>query len=199
MTATLLLIRHAEHVEYGRVLSGRRAGVALSERGRAQAERLAEQLAGAGLAGVQSSPVERARATAAAVASRAGVEAEVAEAIDEIDFGAWEGRAFDSLAGDPEWDRWNAERGSARCPGGETMREAQARAVAHVERVAAAHPGATVALISHSDVVKAIVAHALSLPLGSLLRFDIDPASVSRLAVGDWGMRVMGLNERVGE
>jgi probable phosphoglycerate mutase len=79
------------------------------------------------------------------------------------------------------------------------MREAQARAVAHVERVAAAHPGATVALISHSDVVKAIVAHALSLPLGSLLRFDIDPASVSRLAVGDWGMRVMGLNERVGE
>jgi broad specificity phosphatase PhoE len=54
-----------------------------------------------------------------------------------------------------------------------------------------------VALVSHCDIIRGIIAHYLGLPLDNLLRFDIDPASVSRIVVGDWGARVISVNERL--
>lgn len=196
MTATLLLIRHAAHEQLGQVLSGRTAGVPLSEAGRAQAAALGERLAHEPLAAIHSSPVDRARATAAAIARASGAAVEVAAALDEIDFGAWAGMRFDALDADPAWSAWNTRRSTACPPGGETMATAQARAWGYVEGVAARFAGRTVALVSHADVLKAVVARALGLSLDKLLAFDIDPASVSRMVMGDWGARVMSLNER---
>jgi broad specificity phosphatase PhoE len=54
-----------------------------------------------------------------------------------------------------------------------------------------------IAAVSHCDVIRGIIAHHLGLPLDNLLRFDVDPASVSRLQLGDWGGRVMSVNERL--
>jgi broad specificity phosphatase PhoE len=54
-----------------------------------------------------------------------------------------------------------------------------------------------VALVSHSDMIRAALCWALGLPLDNLLRFDIGPASVSRVAVGTWGARVLSINEGV--
>lgn len=194
VTATVLLIRHAAHGHLGQVLSGRMAGVPLSEAGRAQVAALAERLREVPLAAVHSSPVDRARETAAAIAERHGLEVEIAPVLDEIDFGDWTGARFDALADDAEWRAWNESRSSACPPEGETMAQAQARAWGWVEAVAARYPDATVALVSHADVLKAVVARVLGLSLDRLLTFDIDPASVSRLVVGDWGARVVSLN-----
>ena len=194
MTATLLLIRHAAHGHLGHTLSGRMPGISLSEAGRAQAAVLGERLGGERLTAVHSSPVERAQETATAIAAAQGLAVEIAPALNEIDFGAWTGVRFDALAGDPAWAEWNTRRASACPPGGETMAAAQARAWAWVDAVAPRYPGGTVALVSHADVLKALVARVLGLSLDRLLTFDIDPASVSRLAVGDWGARVVSVN-----
>lgn len=185
------------HTDYDQRLSGRRPGVSLSEEGRAQAARLGRYLSRDGIDRIETSPLERARETADAVAHATGIE-EVhrSEALTELDMGEWTGREFGTFGDDPAWRAWNEHRGDARIPGGETMAEAQGRIVGHIKHLAAEQDGRTVALVSHSDMIRAAIAWALGLPLDNLLRFDIDAASVSRLVVGDWGARVLGVNER---
>ena len=192
---TLLLVRHASHGLLGRVLAGRMPGVALSEAGRAEAERLAGALAGRGLGRILSSPLQRTRETAAAIAARAGLAVETAEEINEIDCGAWTGADFASLPEDPLWQRWNRERATCAMPDGEGMAAVQARALGLVARLAAAERDETVALVTHSDVVKAVVMAALGLSLDRHDHLTVDPASVTTLhAYGDY-MRLVRLNE----
>lgn len=197
MTATILLIRHAAHVELGRTLSGRRRDVALSDEGLEQAEIVGDLLGVEPIAAVYSSPRERAYYTARAVAEPHELKVEIAEGVDEVDFGEWTGLSFDALEGDPLWDDWNSKRSSARPPQGESMEEACRRAVSALEEIAAAHPDQTIVIVSHCDIIRSLIAYYLGLPLDNLLRFDIDPASVSRLVVGGWGARVTSVNERL--
>lgn len=195
MTATILLIRHAAHSHLGRILSGRSPHVALSGEGRLQARALAERLSRIQLDAVHASPVQRAQETAQALAEGRGIPVETVPALDELDFGDWAGRAFVELADDPHWASWNETRSTAVAPNGESMADAQARAWEHVERTAKALPGATIAMISHCDIIRAVVSRVLGLSLDHYSRFDIDPASVTHLAVGDWGGKVLSLNE----
>jgi broad specificity phosphatase PhoE len=197
VTATILLIRHAAHVELGRTLSGRRRDVALSSEGLEQAEIVADLLGVEPLAAVYSSPRERAYYTARAIAEQHELKVQVADGIDEVDFGEWTGLPFDRLEGDPLWDQWNSARSIARPPCGESMEEACHRAVAQVEEIAGNHPDQMIVMVSHCDIIRGLIAFYLGLPLDNLLRFDIDPASVSRLVVGSWGARVMSMNERL--
>jgi probable phosphoglycerate mutase len=75
------------------------------------------------------------------------------------------------------------------------MTEAQTRAAAEVERARAEHPDGRVVLVSHSDVIKAVLAGVLGLPLDAYSRFEVSPASVSALAVWDGGGKVLSMNE----
>lgn len=193
---TILLIRHATHGHVGRILTGRMEGVELSSEGQQEASRLGEALRSEGLAAVFSSPSLRARQTAEAVASPHGLTVEQIDAVAEVNFGTWTGRSFDELDTDPEWQNWNDSRGSARVPGGENMAEVQHRAWSWLETMAQRFDEAVIAVVSHCDVIRAVVARVLGLPLDNLLRFDVDTASISRIVVGDWGARVVSLNER---
>jgi ribonuclease H / adenosylcobalamin/alpha-ribazole phosphatase len=197
VTATILLIRHAAHVELGRILSGRRRDVALSRDGLEQAEIVADLIAVQPIAATYSSPRERAYYTARAIAERYEQKVRIDDRLDEIDFGDWTGLGFDALEGEAGWREWNEARGSARPPGGESMAEAVARARAAIDEIAAEHDGGTVAAVSHCDVIRGLIADCLGLPLDNLLRFDVDPASVSRVQVGPWGARVISVNERL--
>jgi len=190
----LYLVRHARHDLVGSTLVGRTAGVSLGSAGRAEAERLAARFAGLAVAIVQTSPRERAVETAAPIADRLGLRAEPAPGLDEIDFGAWAGRRFDELDGDPAWQAWNAERATAPTPGGETMADAQDRVVRHIEALRHRLGERAAILVSHADVIKAAVAHYLGLSLGALHRFEVAPASVTTIRVEDWGGTLLGLN-----
>lgn len=194
MTATILLVRHAAHAQLGQVLTGRGDDVPLTPAGRAQAKALAERLAAGRLDAVHTSPVRRAQETARAIAGAAGLAETVAPGLDEIDFGAWTGKRYADLSGDPGWQEWNGRRADGRAPGGETMRGVQQRALDHLRAAARESAGAVIAMVSHADVIRAAVAGVLGLPLGRILGFDIDPASVTRIAAGSWGERVMSLN-----
>ncbi len=195
MTASLLLIRHAAHGHLGQSLTGRLPDIPLSAAGADQALALGRALAGAGIDAVHSSPSLRARETARPVAGEQALAVEVVDALDEIDFGDWTGMTFADLTNDPRWQEWNALRSRARAPGGESMAEAQSRVVRHMRDTAQRFAGGTVAMVTHCDIIRAAIAAMLGLSLDRILRFDIGPASVSRIVIGSWGCRVVSINE----
>ncbi|RXZ65427.1 histidine phosphatase family protein [Pelagerythrobacter rhizovicinus] len=197
MTAKILLIRHATHSDLGSRLSGRSRGGSLSAVGYTQAHAIARYLAEGRLDRIETSPVTRARETAAILSSRTGLPVTVAPALDEIDFGEWEGRAFAELEDDPRWRDWNAARSVATAPDGESMASVQSRALAHIADTAKSTRGTAIAMVTHCDVIRAVVAGVLGLSLDNLLRFSVDPASVTRLEVGTWGAKVCSINEAV--
>lgn len=145
---------------------------------------------------MQTSPAQRARETAEAIAApHRDLAVMPVAALDEIDFGAWAGRTFADLSGDPQWRRWNTARAVAETPGGESMAAVQERAWRHIERTAAAHDGATIVMVSHCDLIRAVAARVLGLSLDAILRFAVDPASITRVAVGRWCAELQSLNE----
>lgn len=196
MIATILLVRHAAHQHLGRVLSGRGGDVPLSPVGVSQARALADRLKDEPIDAVHASALRRARETAQALSKARAIEIEVADALNEIDFGEWTGRRFDDLTGDPRWEEWNTHRATATPPGGEPMAAVQERVLAYLRNIARRASGSVIAVVSHADVIRAAVAGILGLSLDRVLSFDIDPASVTRVDAGDWGERVVSLNER---
>lgn len=183
LAATILLVRHAAHGDFGHRLTGRGPEGGLTREGQGQAEALAGELARKPLAAVYSSPRLRTRQTAEALAASRGLPVLVADALDEIDFGDWTGRSFAELDGRPEWERWNRERSRARCPGGESMGEALARAARFVHEVAARYDGQTIALVTHCDIIRALLCREHGRSLDDILSFEAGPASVTRLIV----------------
>jgi broad specificity phosphatase PhoE len=196
VAATLYLVRHAAHDRVHDTLCGRMPGVTLGEAGRRQAAQVAGRLAGEPVAAVWSSPLERARETAAPIAQKLNVPVQVSEALNEIDFGAWTGRRFDALNDDVTWRSWNRARSATRPPGGESFGAAQARVVAFLKELAARHPDAGVVVVTHGDLIRAALCAFLNCQsLDDFRLFEVAPASVTTLVMWGDGWKVMGLNE----
>ena len=193
MSALIFLARHGSHAELGSVLSGR-SEVELSRDGEAQARMLARCCARKGVTAVQSSPCRRTWRTASIVADMLGLPCHPEMALDEIDFGAWCGARFEDLNGDAEWHRWNEARHLAAPPGGESMIGAVARIVCHLDHLAA-EGRSHVLCVSHCDMIRGATAHYLGLGLDKLLRFDVDPGSLTSLFLDGGQGRLLSLNE----
>jgi len=191
---TLLLIRHGLNDLVERVIAGWQPGVHLNETGRAQAAQLADQLAAAPLRALYSSPLERARETAAPLAARLGLPVQINADLGELEFGEWTGRTLAELENDAQWRRFNTLRSLTRVPGGALMLETQARMVAALERLRGEHPHEMIAVFSHGDPIRAALAHYLGIPLDLFQRLEISPASRSLVEFHEHGPLVRGLN-----
>lgn len=167
------------------VLPGRTPGLHLSERGQAQAERVADRLAGLAVDVIYSSPLERARETAEPTAARTGLAVNQDAGLLECDFGDWTGAALAELAGLPEWQTVQRTPSAFRFPNGESFAEMQARIVGALEVLCAAHAGGVVVCFSHADPIKAAVAHALGTQLDHFQRIVINPGSVSAISYAE--------------
>lgn len=178
----ILLVRHGETPTTGTVLPGRAPGLHLSDRGRAQAEQVAERLAGLPVDAVYSSPLERAVQTAEPTAELKGLAVQQDGGLVECDFGDWTGAALSGLAKLPEWHAVQHNPSAFRFPGGEGFRQMQDRMVGALERLAGARPGAVVVCFSHADPIKAAVAHALGTHLDLFQRIVISTGSVSAIS-----------------
>jgi broad specificity phosphatase PhoE len=196
---TFLLVRHGDHDLLGKAVAGRAPGVALNASGRAQAAELVKRLGGTPIEAIYSSPQQRALETAAPLAARRGLSVAIDHAFDEIDFGEWTGLTFERLRQDEAcWRQW-VERKSIACPpGGEPFSQARSRAMAGIERLEKLHPDQTVLLVSHGDIVKAVLATYLGMSLDHLQRFEIAPASLSVVATGPGGFQVQLVNGHAG-
>ncbi len=181
---TLLLVRHGQTATTGSVLPGRAAGLHLSDRGRDQAERVAERLAQLKTApnAIYSSPLERARETAAPIARRLALRTRIERGLLECDFGAWTGASLGRLRRTREWRQVQHAPSTFTFPDGESFATMQARIWATIERLVARHRGETVVLVSHADPIKAAVTFAQGVPLDLFQRTVISTCSVSALA-----------------
>jgi probable phosphoglycerate mutase len=171
-------------------------GVGLSERGREEAEAAAERLAESRISALYASPMQRTRETAEIVASRLGLDIVERPALIELDFGEWTGATFESVRADPRWSSWNAQRSLASLPGGESMRTVQNRAVETMLELHQRHAEESVAIVSHGDVIRAILLFALGMPLDFFARIEIATASLSTIRLDPHGIRVVSINER---
>ncbi|MCZ7528298.1 MAG: MSMEG_4193 family putative phosphomutase [Acidimicrobiia bacterium] len=194
----LLLVRHAVTAQTGGWLSGRRPGIDLSEEGRRQAAALAERLSVLPLAAVYASPIERTAQTARVVAARCGREVRLLEGVIEADYGEWTGGKLEELARTDLWRTVQVAPSRARFPGGESLAAMQARTVAALEDVAAAHPGEMVVVVSHADPIKAALAHFAGLHLDHFQRLVVSPASVSVVELGAFGASLLRCNDTGG-
>jgi broad specificity phosphatase PhoE len=195
---TLLLIRHAHTAAVGLRIAGRQPGVPLSAEGAAEAERLGRAVAICHrLTAIYTSPLARARDTALALARHQHTDLHEDSGLTEIDFGEWTGKTFVELAGDPAWRAFNTARANAIVPGGERPAAAQRRIVATVARLSHRHPGAAIALVTHADLIRFALLHYLSLSLNLYDRFEINPASVTRMAIDATGCQVLEVNNLV--
>ncbi len=192
---TFLLIRHGDTDAVDKVMAGTAPGWHLNERGKQQAEDLALRLANIPIRAIYTSPLERAIETAAPLAKSQGLVPRQVEALGEIRLGRWDGLTIDELAGREDWRRFNSFRSGVRAPGGEMMAETQLRMVQQLDCLRARHARETVAVVSHGDPLRAVLAWYLGIPLDLVQRFEVSPSSVSVLQVHDWGARVMCVNE----
>jgi probable phosphomutase (TIGR03848 family) len=179
---TVLLVRHGlTAANLGGTLAGWTPDVHLAPAGEEQVRALATRLAPVPVTAIVSSPLERCQETAAAlVEGREKLAVETDERLGECHYGDWQGQPLKSLAKDPLWKVVQAHPSAATFPGGEALRDTQARAVAAV-RAHNARLGAdsTWIAVSHGDVIKAVLADALGLHLDEFQRIVVNPASVS--------------------
>lgn len=191
---TFYLIRHASNDTIGKSIAGRMPGLSLNRTGQREADKLAARLGKKHIDLIFSSPLERAVETAVPLAKRLGLDIQISDELNEIDFGPWTRQTFEQLAELPAWQRWNSFRSGTRVPGGETMLEAQTRIVTEILRLGAEYPEQTLALFSHGDVIRAALAYFLGVPLDLFQRLEVAPASVSILLLSEDEPRVVCVN-----
>jgi len=181
----VLLVRHGLTAGTGTVLTGRTPGIPLDDRGREQAAALAGRLADVPLDAIVTSPLDRCRQTAEAIAAaRNGDTVAVAEdeRFAEVKYGDWTGQPLKRLAKDPLWRVVQAHPSAVRFPGAdaESMPEVAHRAVNAVrEWNKRLGPDAVYLICSHGDVIKSVIADSLGLHLDLSQRIQVDPASLS--------------------
>jgi len=191
----VLFVRHGQTPTTGTLLPGRAAGLHLSDAGQAQARAVAERLAALpSVDAIYASPLERTRETARPIGEARGLKVRVDRGLLEADIGDWTGQELKTVRKAPEWKTVQAYPSGFRFPGGESFVEMQNRILATVERLRAAHPGGTVVAVSHADVIKAAVAHALGTHLDLFQRIVISPCSVTAVSYGDTGPIVLSVN-----
>ncbi len=190
-----LLIRHALTDVTGKRLSGSLPGFHLSAEGREQADRLSERLAPIRLTAIYSSPLERCVETAKVVARGRNLEIRRLPDLDEVGYGQWSGRSLAQLARTSLWKRLQQAPSSVRFPGGETLSEVQGRTAAALEGIASRSPRGVVAVVTHADVIRLLLAHFAGIHIDLFQRLTVSPASVSALVLGDRVPRILRVND----
>ncbi len=195
---TLFLIRHGLTALTGTRLYGQTAGVDLDDRGLAQAAALAERFRPVRLAAIYSSPLERCVQTVEPLAASKRLEVRPSEALIEMDAGRWTNRTLASLRRSRDWATVQRAPSQFRFPGGESFTEAYERIVGEAQRVAVRHPRGNVAIATHGDLVRILVAHYGGAHLDHFQRTLIDTASVSVIHLDGGIPRVLLVNDTGG-
>jgi probable phosphoglycerate mutase len=189
---TFVFVRHGENDLISTRVAGRQPGVHLNEAGHEQARAVARRLAGLPIDAIYAGPLERARETAQPLCERTGLPLQIADEFNEIQFGDWTNCAFAELRQNREFQVWNSFRSFSAPPEGETMLQVQTRVVLKLRELRQQYR--FVVIFSHGDVIRAIMAFALGVPLDLFQRIKIDSASISAFELGDDWLRVLTVN-----
>jgi probable phosphoglycerate mutase len=201
----VLIVRHGLTASTGTALTGWTPGISLDDRGRAQASAVGARLAGLPIDAIVSSPLDRCRETAEAIArARNGtaLPVQLDERVGECHYGDWTGQPLRKLAKDPLWPVVQAHPSAVRFPGpaGESMVEMQARAVGALrdwnQRLGR---DAVYVVCSHGDVIKSILTDSLGMHLDMCQRIQVDPCSLSVIRYTPLRPFVLRMNDTGGD
>jgi len=192
----LLLIRHAtnDFVQAGR-LAGWTPGVHINAQGQREADALARRLNDVSIHAIYSSPLDRAVDTAKAVAQCQHLEVQIVEDLGEGRAGDWTGKTVKELEQTEEWKQMQAHPVGFHLPGGESIDEVQKRMVNAIDAIVARHPKQVVAVFSHADPIKSVVAYYLGMDLNQFNKIAINTASTSVFFFGERGPVLFRLND----
>lgn len=203
--AIVILQRHGRTTANASgLLAGRTPGVRLDGTGEEQAAAAAARLAAVPLQLIVTSPQERCHQTAAYVArSRPDIHVEVDAALDECDYGEWQGRALRELATEDLWKVVQRQPSAAVFPGGESIPAMQHRAVTAIRArdrtiEVQAGPQAVWLAVTHGDIITSVLADALGMHLDLYQRLNADPASLTVIRYGPDRPRVLQANTHAG-
>jgi probable phosphoglycerate mutase len=181
--ARIVVVRHGETVWNAEMRMQGQLDTALSERGRRQAARAAEALAGEGIEAIVASDLARAYDTAAAIAAVLGLPVATDAGLRERSFGIFEGHTYAEI--DARWPdeaaRWRRHEPAFAPEGGESLIAFNDRAVAAVTRIAAAARGRTTLVVSHGGVLDCLYRAASGVALGAPRSWELGNAAINRL------------------
>jgi broad specificity phosphatase PhoE len=192
--ALVILVRHGQTDEN---VSGKISGqgaIALNERGREQAQLAAEVLTTLGVTHLFCSPVLRARQTAEILAQQLRLAVTEMPDLREVGYGDWEGKFFHEIRQSPIAHQVFNDPINAVFPNGESLPEVQQRGVQVIETVRRQLSQGVLALVSHGDVIRTVLAHYLGMPFNEYRRINIDLGALSVLELFDNWVRVKTVN-----
>jgi 2,3-bisphosphoglycerate-dependent phosphoglycerate mutase len=198
MQATrVIAIRHGETEWNAQTRIQGQTDVALNASGAWQASQLPAALADEGIQAVYSSDLQRTLGTAGPLAASLGLAVVPDTGLRERHFGEFEGHTFAEI--EARWplqsERWRRRDAGFGPAGGETLSAFYARAVAAATRLVAAHPGQTVALVTHGGVLDCLHRAATRISLQAPRSWQIANAGIHRLLYSDEGFVVVGWND----
>lgn len=193
----ILAIRHGEtDWNVGTRIQGQ-LDVGLNDKGRWQARRVAQAVVEEGIEVIYASDLARAFDTAVAIGTACGVEVQADEGLRERGFGRFEGETWAAIEANFPQDsaRWRARDLAFAPEGGESLRIFYARVVSAAGRLAAAHPGQTVALVAHGGVMDCLYRAAARIDLAAPRTWQLGNAAVNRLLYTPEGFSLVGWSD----
>jgi alpha-ribazole phosphatase len=172
---TFFFVRHGESEANAAHRFSGRMDSPLTEKGRRQADLVANTLASIEFDRIVATPLSRSLDTALVIARRRRMPVDVERDLVEIDVGDRTGTTFDEVRGLPEW----RDDGFVAWPGGETLEQVLERALRAIRRLAREVPDGTILVIGHGGVTRILVSHFL----GILPRLDRSPATNTNVTV----------------
>jgi len=168
--------------------------IPLNESGRAGVAELARALKPQGISVVYTSTVARALESARILAAEWGAELREEPRLNESPFEGWIGKTYHELHDDENFRLYFDAPTRARFSNGEGMADIQRRALDAVARIAKETGTGRAAAVSHSDVIKPILAHYLGMDLDSMHRLSVANASASLVDFGESPPRIRYIN-----
>ena len=194
----LFLVRHGETESNRLGLALGRADIPLNERGRWQAQRLAQALAAEPLVAVYSSPLCRALDTARPIAAEHRLEAQTEAGLIEMDIGEIEGLTFAEIRSRfPDLlEAWAGAIGPNQAmPGGERLVDVQARAWETIQAIAARHAEEAACVVTHNFVILSVLTAVLGIDLANFRRLRHSVGAISVLDLRPQRARLVNLND----
>jgi probable phosphomutase (TIGR03848 family) len=195
----IVLLRHAHSTaNLKNILAGRTPGVLLSRKGEEQSINLIERIGSTRFDAVVVSPIQRCLQTITPwlEAEGRGLIPHVDDGFSEVDYGDWTGKSLAVLRRKKLWSVVQDHPSQMVFPGGESLLAMQSRAVAAFHRVDNLKGKNPRLIVSHGDVIKAIVAHVLGMHLDQFQRLIVDPASITVIETDNGVSRLISFNDQ---
>lgn len=182
----IYLVRHGKTNDTGKRITGYRPGIHLNEEGVHQAVRTSNYLKSFPLRAIYASPIERTIETAAVIAADHKLPVHPVEFLKELDFGDYQGKG-EELFEDPLWQLFQRDPLAVTFPNGESVQQAQSRIVEGIHSLTRSHTDEDECVcVSHCEVLRLALAHAMLIPIRDFMKLVIDTGSVSKVV---WNAR----------